>query len=205
MPNICENVIEIQGALKNVEKLLDTCKAVGHEGRFDLNDEGVEVYDLTLGREMPNEFSTIATGSNTINGIKVEKWEYKDKETGEAFPNSLETMQNENLEAEAVTEERLEELKEKFGFDNWYDWAYSNWGTKWVTSVARDNVEMYTWTDEGIETAQLSFVVDSAWSPPYVLLEYIANEYDLDIHDRWWEEGGEAGWIHIVDQVVEEE
>ena len=63
MPNICENVIEIQGTLKNVEKLLDTCKTVGHEGRFD-NNERIEVYDLTLGREMPNEFDTIATGSN---------------------------------------------------------------------------------------------------------------------------------------------
>ena len=60
-------------------------------------------------------------------------------------------------------------------------------------------------TEEEIEMAQISFVIDSAWSPPYVLLEFLANEYDLDIHDRWWEEGGEAGWIHIVDQVVEEE
>ena len=81
MPNICENVIEIQGTLKNVEKLLDTCKTVGHEGRFD-NNKSIEVYDLTLGREMPYEFHTIATGSNTINGVKVEKWEYEHKETG---------------------------------------------------------------------------------------------------------------------------
>ena len=204
MPNICENVIEIQGALKNVEKLLDTCKTVGHEGRFD-NNESIEVYDLTLGREMPSEFHTIATGGNTINGVKVDKWEYVHKETGEAFPNGLEAMQNEDLEAVAVSEERLEELKEKFGFDNWYDWAYSNWGTKWVTSVAIDNITMQTWTEEEVEMAQISFVIDSAWAPPYVLLEFLANEYDLDIHDRWWEEGGEAGWIHIVDQVVEEE
>ena len=104
MPNICENVIEIQGTLKNVEKLLDTCKTVGHEGRFD-NNESIEVYDLTLGREMPSEFHTIATGGNTINGVKVDKWEYVHKETGEAFPNGLEAMQNEDLEAVAVSEE----------------------------------------------------------------------------------------------------
>ena len=69
MPNICENVIEIQGTLKNVEKLLDTCKTVGHEGRFD-NNESIEVYDLTLGREMPSEFHTIATVEILLMALK---------------------------------------------------------------------------------------------------------------------------------------
>ena len=28
-------------------------------------------------------------------------------------------------------DERTTELKSKYGYDNWYDWAYAHWGTKW--------------------------------------------------------------------------
>jgi hypothetical protein len=30
-----------------------------------------------------------------------------------------------------ITQAMSDELKEKFGFDNWYDWRYQHWGTKW--------------------------------------------------------------------------
>lgn len=30
-----------------------------------------------------------------------------------------------------ITQTMSKELIKKFGFDNWYDWAISNWGTKW--------------------------------------------------------------------------
>jgi hypothetical protein len=30
-----------------------------------------------------------------------------------------------------ITQAMSDELKQKFGFDNWYDWAYQHWGTKW--------------------------------------------------------------------------
>lgn len=28
-------------------------------------------------------------------------------------------------------DEQTAELRAKYGYDNWYDWAYANWGTKW--------------------------------------------------------------------------
>lgn len=204
MPNICENTIEIEGQLKDIETLLQECSTMGYEGRFS-QENTQKVYDLTLAKPMPSEFHTIATGSNTINGDTVDKWEYQNTETGEIVVNSLEAMQDEKTVAVAVPEERLERLRKVYGFDNWYDWAYANWSTKWITSVAVDNVEVDSWTEDNIEMARYTFVIDSAWGPPYELLEFIANEYNLDIHDRWWEEGGEAGWIHIVDRVLEEE
>jgi hypothetical protein len=30
-----------------------------------------------------------------------------------------------------ITQAMSDELKQKFGFDNWYDWRYTHWGTKW--------------------------------------------------------------------------
>jgi len=43
--------------------------------------------------------------------------------------------------------ERSQELKAKYGFDNWYDWTCSNWGTKWnaidTEAEQRDGTLMY--------------------------------------------------------------
>ena len=47
---------------------------------------------------------------------------------------------------------RSKELKEKYGYDNWYGWCCHNWGTKWG---CYDNV---------IDDAVYTFT--SAWCPP---------------------------------------
>ena len=44
---------------------------------------------------------------------------------------------------------------------NWYDWAVTNWGTKW--DVELEGLE-YTDNDDG--TATISGYFDSAWAPP---------------------------------------
>ena len=30
-----------------------------------------------------------------------------------------------------ITKDRRQYLLDNYGYDNWYDWAYKNWGTKW--------------------------------------------------------------------------
>ena len=51
-----------------------------------------------------------------------------------------------------------EELKEKYGFDNWYDWRVHNWGTKWEVDVSKGEVE-----DDG---DYIQYAFDTAWAPP---------------------------------------
>ena len=47
-------------------------------------------------------------------------------------------------------------LRAKYGFDNWYDWRWSNWGTKW------DACEVYDESDGD----EFVLTFDTAWSFP---------------------------------------
>ena len=53
-----------------------------------------------------------------------------------------------------------EQLIEKYGFDNWYDWRVENWGTKWEVNECYGDPVI---SDNG-ETIEFGF--DTAWSPP---------------------------------------
>jgi hypothetical protein len=44
---------------------------------------------------------------------------------------------------------------------NWYDWAVTNWGTKWDVSL--EGLEF--WDNENL-TATITGYFDSAWAPP---------------------------------------
>ena len=44
---------------------------------------------------------------------------------------------------------------------NWYDWAVSNWGTKWDVST-----EGLEFTDNSDGTAEITGWFESAWAPP---------------------------------------
>ena len=49
------------------------------------------------------------------------------------------------------------------GFDNWYDWRVSNWGTKWELC---EFFGMDLQDPEDSDEATISFSCQSAWSPP---------------------------------------
>ena len=61
-----------------------------------------------------------------------------------------------------------EELKEKYGFDNWYDWRIHNWGTKWNV----DDVEV-----GDNDNDYISFSFDTAWGPPEGIYHAIKEQF----------------------------
>ena len=198
MPNICENTIQINGNKKDFDKFLKDTEDMGYEGRFNFNDENIKVVDITKAKVRPDEFDIIVTGGNTINGKKVDKWWYRNIETGNIEVRDILNDDHEKFVAEEVPQTYLDELENKYGTNNWYDWVYDNWGTKWVTQVSLETVIENTNSFE--EDIWVEFSVDSAWGPPVYLLQHIADTYNLNIGCRWWEEGGEAGWEHINPQ-----
>ena len=63
------------------------------------------------------------------------------------------------------------ELRDKYGFDNWYDWALHNWDTKWDVDF-----ELIHYVRSGLEDYQgLEF--NSAWGPPMGALQKFVDRY----------------------------
>lgn len=193
MPNVCENTIEITGSAESIDKLIKDCTTEGYEGRFQMEDELEPVLDLGLAFPMPSEFELISKGGRTINGVQVSEWRIRDTVTNELVIDDFDKSDETRYVPEAIPEKELKLFRELYGATNWYDWRTNNWDTKWVTQVPIARIQTFEYDD----FKTISFVIESAWSPPVSLLQKICNIYSVDISDRWWEEGGYAGWEHL--------
>lgn len=93
-----------------------------------------------------------------------------------AFPTPHELLQKE------ITDNKGS-LKNKYGHDNWYDWRIHNWGTKWDTDAASQQIVEHTdenfWVD-----------FDSAWAPPIEWVNHVSKKYPtLTFEITFMEEG----------------
>jgi hypothetical protein len=80
-------------------------------------------------------------------------------------------------EPKPITKKMQERLLKLFGHDNWYDWSYDRWGTKWGCYDNDIDGETYTCT--------------TAWSP--MRLE-IVELFALDFPDFTWHWEEEQGY-----------
>ena len=120
---------------------------------------GEEIH-LTLAKPMPAVFKDIHEGFCTIDGERAEVWR------GGALTGE---------DAVAITEDEKSEMLKLYGTYKRSDWQYINWGTKWGDSETR-----VVYEDDGY----IEMTFNSPWSEPYVLLDYIAREYNLSIKNR---------------------
>lgn len=64
------------------------------------------------------------------------------------------------------------------------DWSRQNWGTKW-NAYSHKPIER---TDDSI-----TFIFETAWSPPYGWLVAVFNTLKLDFDHNWLDEGASRG------------
>ena len=77
-----------------------------------------------------------------------------------------------------------EQLIEKYGFDNWYDWRVEHWGTKWNVNECYDTVSVSN-NGESIE-----FGFDTAWSPPTgAYHNFLSENPDASLFATYYEGG----------------
>jgi len=138
----------------------------------------------------------------------------KDRKTGEYLQDNLFHLEGDEYSAffdtnthpdfeKVVIEEGgdiYNELLEKYGALGWYDWNVRNWGTKWnPTFGGQINMDDY----------ELIFTVDTAWAPPHVLLQTIADKYKVDVEcfyeiEGYGDEGvGKDFYEPLLDNTVE--
>jgi len=71
-----------------------------------------------------------------------------------------------------------EELKEKYGADNWYDWSINNWGVKWnVYPLSEDEID-----DNG---DYIQYTFDTAWGPPHEIFYALRRKFP-DVSISWF-------------------
>lgn len=155
MPNWCENDVTIYGKKEDLDAIQTLLKS--DDSEFD--------FDRLI--PVPEEFKGVTTGFCTIDGKEVRCWRVID---GQSVP---------------VSGEELASLRQKYGFDNWYDWSCANWDTKWNTSdVSVERTNGYGDNDK------LFYSLNTAWSPPEsVFRELIRRFPQCSFCIEWFECG----------------
>ena len=181
MPNHITNYIVIKGDQKKIDELLEKVSfkktPTAEENRFDFN--GLVPMPQELG-ETKSPVEIVATQ------------EEADSTNSKHTPSEW-NAQKYQVISQAEHDRRLNE----YGADNWYDWSLNHWGTKWNAYEA-----FYMGEDEN----EVALVFQTAWSFPEPIFKAIEEQYGLEVHCKWIDEGGwdgeygdpeESFYIHI--------
>ena len=85
-----------------------------------------------------------------------------------------------SLANQAQTREYSDNLKKMYGADNWYDWAFEQWGTKWDTSE--------TYCEDGGWILKYDF--DTAWCPPEPICSVLRDMFPILTINWFFREDG---------------
>lgn len=77
-------------------------------------------------------------------------------------------------------EPNAEELRQQYGYTDWYDFCVNEWGTKWDVG---DSQGINSWTD-----TDLVVYFDSAWSPPIAGYEKLLD-LGFTVYATYYEPG----------------
>ena len=87
-----------------------------------------------------------------------------------------------------ITQAASDALIAKYGSNNWYEWAHTNWGTKWG---AYDTTEwIVTDSDNGNATATSDY--NTAWSPATSFFERVSLMYPTLVFDTEYADEGDG-------------
>jgi len=157
MPNWTGNRLSINGTPEELN--LFEADRVAALKEYDCDDEQVITFNMVL--PMPKELKgTSSPRPRTEEQIRqdAKDWNWPEESLQRALASCL-------TPELAV---RLDELKAKFGADNWYDWCNNNWGTKWDACHA------------AIEPPISGSVVisfDTAWCEPLPVIHALVRKY----------------------------
>ena len=171
MPNWITNIVTFSGDEKIIAKLKEQVK--GEQSEFDFNKIA----------PIPKELE------GTQSPTKIVTQEEYDKQEERITKGELTKEEKDWGLSRGLTQELVNEYKEKFGFADWYGWQSHNWGTKWN---ACDVIDM----GEGFEFR-------TAWATPYNIFLKLSEMYpEIEIHVRYSDEdfGYNVGEYTLLDE-----
>ena len=125
---------------------------------------------------MPNHITNIIAVSGDESRIRTMLKEVQSDEIGMGSIdfNKIIPMPNDIYRGDLRPAERSE-----YGRNNWYDWCWDNWGTKWNS---------YGYTEEtDLKDGKLTFL--TAWSAPHPILQRLSEMYpDIRFEHEWADE-----------------
>lgn len=167
MPNWTGNRLSITGTVEDIN-LFEADRLAALKVK-DCGPEQVITFHMVL--PMPKElFDTISPRPRTEEEVRRDAKLYNWPD--ESLQHHLDRVLSPEDSA------RLDELKVKYGADNWYDWCNNNWGTKWDACHAGiervPNVQHDT-TVAQMDRVEISF--DTAWCEPLPVIHALVRKY----------------------------
>ena len=93
--------------------------------------------------------------------------EFNNSDESELDFNKLIPIPDE-LEGTNTNQEKNQDLINKYGYDNWYDWNINNWGTKWNACEVDSNKN---------NEMEIIYNFQTAWSPPVPWCTTLFDKY----------------------------
>jgi len=183
MPNWCMNTTNVYGLTDNVKAFEEAIK--------DRGDGGFIRHLYPIPEVLANTPATFVdlenpVHPNWVNFVADGTWtqEEYDQRAAEAIASAQ--VYKDNIE--------------NYGYKDWYDWAISNWGTKWGDHELIVS-EMYL-NDEYTSTLGLEY--ETAWGPALDALNHISTMFPkLIFYTFYREEGmGFAGYYKVCNGEV---
>ncbi len=154
MPNYVTNNLKVFGTKAQIKAFRDAV-------RDPKGDGDARIFDFNRVVPMPEELR------GTVSPMRIiSEDEYKKQESRLAKGELTDIERMMGSPSRSLTKELSNLYMEKFGANNWYDWACNNWGTKWNAGSCDAN---------GADGDYISF--ETAWAHPEPLFRNMSKRF----------------------------
>ena len=148
MPNWCTQYGEVRGPNKELKRFIEAIRVERTPEWEAVTDYDRAYWDMNQLFPIPTELHETISGG------------YGKNEDGTKKPEQI-----------ALEEQQAKNVA-KYGYKDWYDWAYANWDTKWGACRIEFDEDTFSETSNSIV---LSW--ESAWSPAVGLIKNISAQF----------------------------
>jgi hypothetical protein len=183
VPNHILTNFSVTGPISDVERFIKDAAHSEHDS----------VMSLDSLFPMPSELRMVTSPVRIMTQTEIDKmwhdWNL-DKENGK-----IHSFNSDKPIGLGITKETSDSYKAKYGFDNWYDWAINNWGSKWgVYDVGGWHLNK----ENDVATATTNY--STAWSPVTEAWLKISENYPSLV---FFHEFADAGGNFVGNQYIQ--